>query len=156
MNEVFTIHTPPRSLPVNAVLTLNDYKCRMDVSVPLHQQGPVVDKAHLERMTGGDHELALEVLGLFREQVELWSKLLQPSTETEDWGNAAHTVKGAARGIGAWQLGEVCGQAEEASKSRPLSRDEKRAFYEAITTEMQSVIGEIAVIEHQYALASLR
>ncbi|MCA3696784.1 MAG: hypothetical protein INF09_08950, partial [Aquidulcibacter sp.] len=62
----------------------------MDLSIPLHQQGPVLDKAHLERMTGGDQELALEVLGLFREQVELWSKLLQPSTETLDWGNAAH------------------------------------------------------------------
>lgn len=128
----------------------------MDVSTPLHLQGPVVDRAHLERMTGGDHELALEVLGLFREQIELWSKLLQPSTETQDWGNAAHTVKGSARGIGAWQLAELCGQAEEASKSRPLSRDDKRAFYEAITTEMQAVIGDIAVIEHHYALASLR
>ncbi len=128
----------------------------MESDIPLYLQGPVVDKAHLERMTGGDRELALEVLGLFREQIELWSKLLQPSTDTEDWGNAAHTVKGSARGIGAWQLGELCGQAEEASKSRPLSRDEKRAFYESITTEMQAVIGEIAVIEHQYALASLR
>lgn len=128
----------------------------MDSDTPLHLQGPVVDKAHLERMTGGDQELALEVLGLFREQIELWSKLLQPGTDTQDWGNAAHTVKGSARGIGAWQLGELCGQAEEASKSRPLSRDEKRVFYEAITTEMQSVIGAIAVIEHQYALASLR
>jgi HPt (histidine-containing phosphotransfer) domain-containing protein len=128
----------------------------MDSDTPLHLQGPVVDKAHLERMTGGDQELALEVLGLFREQIELWSKLLQPGTETQDWGNAAHTVKGSARGIGAWQLGELCGHAEEASKSGPLSRDEKRAFYEAITTEMQSVIGAIAVIEHQYALASLR
>jgi HPt (histidine-containing phosphotransfer) domain-containing protein len=128
----------------------------MDSSTPLHLQGPGVDKAHLERMTGGDQELALEVLGLFREQIELWSKLLAPSTDTQDWGNAAHTVKGSARGIGAWHLGELCGQAEEASKSRPLSRDEKRAFYEAITNEMQSVIGEIAVIEHHYALASLR
>ncbi|MCA3694288.1 MAG: hypothetical protein IOB61_13060, partial [Aquidulcibacter sp.] len=50
----------------------------MDVSTPLHLQGPVVDRAHLERMTGGDQELALEVLGLFREQIALWSKLLQP------------------------------------------------------------------------------
>jgi HPt (histidine-containing phosphotransfer) domain-containing protein len=156
MNEVFINITPRRSQRVNAVLTLTDYAGPMDVNVPLHQQGPVVDRAHLERMTGGDQELALEVLGLFREQVELWSKLLQPGTETADWGNAAHSVKGSARGIGAWHLGELCGQAEEASKQRPLSRDEKRAFYEAITTEMASVIGEIAVIEHQYALASLR
>lgn len=125
-------------------------------SLPLHLQGPVVDRAHLERMTGGDQDLALEVLGLFREQVELWSRLLHPSTETEDWGNAAHTVKGSARGIGAWPLAELCGLAEQASRQGPMSRDEKQGFYDAITTELQAVIGEIAVIEHHYALAGLR
>lgn len=125
-------------------------------SIPLHQQGPVVDKAHLERMTGGDQDLALEVLGLFREQVELWSRLLHPSIDTSDWGNAAHTVKGSARGIGAWQLAELCGDAEHASRQGPMSRGEKQGFYDAITTELQAVIGEIAVIEHQYALAGLR
>jgi Hpt domain len=123
---------------------------------PLHDQGPIVDLAHLNRMTGGDSALASEVLGLFREQWDLWVRLLDPTTDTLDWGNAAHTIKGSARGIGAWQLGEICGQAEEAARTSELTRDQKRGWLNAISNEMDSVIAEIARIEHKNMMASLR
>ncbi|WP_284360241.1 Hpt domain-containing protein [Candidatus Phycosocius spiralis] len=119
-----------------------------------YEHGPVIDRAHLDRMTGGDQALTLEVLGLFRQQMALWSQSLQPDVAQEDWSDTAHSLKGAARGIGAWALGEVCAQAEAASRDAPLSRDQKRAFYEAMTIQMQEVMGAIAVIEHQIALAS--
>jgi HPt (histidine-containing phosphotransfer) domain-containing protein len=141
---------------VDALSTLICYRLAMSINAAWHEQGPVIDRAHLDRMTGGDHALTLEVLGLFRQQMELWSKLLQPDVPTEDWGDAAHSLKGAARGIGAWALGEVCGLAEAASRDGPLSRDQKRAFYEDMTNHMQDVMGAIAVIEHQIALASLK
>ena len=114
------------------------------------------DQAHLNRMTGGDQALASEVLGLFREQCDLWMRLLEPTTDTLDWGNAAHTIKGSARGIGAWQLGEVCGQAEEAARDGDLTRDQKRAWREAISDELNSVLGEIARMEHKALMISLR
>jgi hypothetical protein len=123
---------------------------------PLHDQGPIVDLAHLNRMTGGDSALASEVLGLFREQWDLWVRLLDPTTDTLDWGNAAHTIKGSARGIGAWQLGEICGQAEEEARTSELTRDQKRGWLNAISNEMDSVIAEIARIEHKNMMASLR
>lgn len=128
----------------------------MENARPLHEQGPIVDQAHLNRMTGGDKELANEVLGLFREQCELWMRLLEPETDTLDWGNAAHTIKGSARGIGAWVLGEVCGGAEEAARAGELTRDEKRAWREAISNELDVVLGEIARLEHRAMMASLR
>jgi HPt (histidine-containing phosphotransfer) domain-containing protein len=122
----------------------------------LHEQGPIVDQAHLNRMTGGDDSLASEVLGLFREQWDLWVRLLEPTTDTLDWGNAAHTIKGSARGIGAWQLGEICGKAEECARGGELTRDEKRVWLEAISNEMDAVIADIARIEHKAMMASLR
>jgi hypothetical protein len=128
----------------------------MENSNPLHEQGPVVDQAHLNRMTGGDAALASEVLGLFREQWDLWVRLLDPTTPTLDWGNAAHTIKGSARGIGAWQLGEVCGGAEEAARAGEMTRDNKRVWLEAISDEMDKVITAIARLEHQAMMASLR
>ena len=128
----------------------------MENARPLHEQGPIVDQAHLNRMTGGDSALATEVLGLFREQCDLWMRLLEPTTDTLDWGNAAHTIKGSARGIGAWQLGEVCGQAEEAARDGDLTRDQKRAWREAISDELNSVSGEIARMEHKALMISLR
>jgi hypothetical protein len=128
----------------------------MENSRPLHEQGPIVDQAHLNRMTGGDTGLASEVLGLFREQWDLWVRLLDPTTDTLDWGNAAHTIKGSARGIGAWQLGEICGKAEEEARAGDLTRDQKRVWLEAISNEMDAVICEIARIEHKSMMASLR
>jgi hypothetical protein len=128
----------------------------MENSRPLHEQGPIVDQAHLNRMTGGDAGLASEVLGLFREQWDLWVRLLDPTTDTLDWGNAAHTIKGSARGIGAWQLGEICGKAEEEARAGDLTRDQKRVWLDAISNEMDGVIGEIARIEHKSMMASLR
>ena len=128
----------------------------MTQDLPLHQQGPAIDKAHLDRMTGGDSDLALEVLGLFKEQIELWSRLLQPDSNSADWAIAAHTVKGSARGIGAWQLGEICGQAEELANQVALTRDEKRQWLDAIKNELDLVGAEIAVIEHKAALNSLK
>jgi HPt (histidine-containing phosphotransfer) domain-containing protein len=128
----------------------------METPRPLHEQGPIVDQAHLNRMTGGDAELAREVLGLFREQCDLWMRLLEPTTDTLDWGNAAHTIKGSARGIGAWALGEACGGAEDAARDHDLTRDEKRAWREAISNELDAVLGEIARMEHKALMASLR
>jgi hypothetical protein len=128
----------------------------MEHARPLHEQGPTVDQAHLNRMTGGDSALASEVLGLFREQWDLWARLLAPTTPTLDWGNAAHTIKGSARGIGAWQLAEICGSAEEAARTEELTRDQKRVWLEAISNEMDAVIAEIARIEHKSMMASLR
>jgi HPt (histidine-containing phosphotransfer) domain-containing protein len=128
----------------------------MSVEPESRESAPIIDRGHLDRMTAGDQALTLEVLGLFRQQMARWNKLLQPDTANEDWGDAAHSLKGAARGIGAWALGVVCAQAEAASRVGPLSRDQKRAFYEAMTIQMQEVMGAIAAIEHQIGLAALK
>ena len=45
------------------------------------------------------------MLALFREQAALWSPMLSKSHP--GWGDAVHTVKGAARGVGAFALGDV-------------------------------------------------
>lgn len=131
-----------------------------DADTPLHQQGPVIDRAHLDRMTGGDRALQVEVLGLVREQAQVWSRLLDPSVPVADWAVAAHTIKGSARGIGAWHLAELCGAAEAAAQAGPgappLSRDARRVWTEQIAVSLDMVLQEIARIEHALALASLR
>jgi hypothetical protein len=69
-----------------------------------------VDFGYLESFLGGDRAVMREILGLFREQAETWSKGLEESNP--DWRAVAHTVKGAARGVGANQLGDACQTAE--------------------------------------------
>jgi hypothetical protein len=69
-----------------------------------------VDFSYLEGFLGGDVAIALEVLGLFRKQAESWSSRLDSADP--EWRAVVHTVKGAARGVGANALGDACHAAE--------------------------------------------
>ena len=80
---------------------------------------PVLDVGHLETMTGGDAKLAEEVLGLFRQQVETWRRMLDPMQEPAMWADAAHAIKGAARGVGALALGAACERCEKIGRETP-------------------------------------
>jgi HPt (histidine-containing phosphotransfer) domain-containing protein len=117
---------------------------------------PAIDRAHLDRMTGGDSGLALEVLDLFGEQIGMWQRLLSPSSENADWLVGVHTIKGSARGIGAWDLAETCNNAEEAAQLASLTRDDRRHWGDVIAGALDGVSLAIAGIRHDLALRSLR
>jgi len=74
---------------------------------------PPIDLKHLFRMTLGDHGLEHEVLALFDRQVGL----LMARMETLDAPGVAalaHTLKGSARGVGAWPMARAAEAVEEA------------------------------------------
>ena len=62
-----------------------------------------IDLAHLARMTLGDASLEREVLQLFHRQTDM---LMARMTGAEAGlvAASAHTIKGSARGIGAWRI----------------------------------------------------
>ncbi|MDZ7628687.1 MAG: Hpt domain-containing protein [Parvularculaceae bacterium] len=74
-----------------------------------------IDLEHLNRYVFGDAALLAEILGIFKEQAASLSERMTPSMDDEAWQLAAHTLKGAARGIGAWALGEAAARAETAT-----------------------------------------
>jgi HPt (histidine-containing phosphotransfer) domain-containing protein len=69
-----------------------------------------VDFAYLEAFVGHDRGIVREVLTLFRQQAHAWSQTLDG--EAADWRDVVHTIKGAARGVGANALGDACAAAE--------------------------------------------
>lgn len=71
-----------------------------------------VDFGYLEGFAAGDRQVISEVLALFRQQAELWAGSLDGADP--GWRDVVHTIKGAARGVGANALGEVCAHAEAA------------------------------------------
>ncbi len=74
-----------------------------------------VDLAHLARYTGGDTALNAEILRLFDNQASELVVRLQSILEARDaksWKQVTHTLKGAARGIGAFGLGDAAAAAE--------------------------------------------
>ncbi len=77
---------------------------------------PPIDFDHFEAATFGDRALQRDVLGLFEAQAE---KLLQTIRQTDGkaQAEAAHALKGAARGIGASAVAEEAEKVEQGDAS---------------------------------------
>jgi hypothetical protein len=103
-----------------------------------------VDFAYLETFAAGDAEVIDEVLEIFREQASIWSRMLDPPGE--GWRDAVHTIKGAARGVGAFALGEVCAKAEA----------DGPAGLGAVRFAIDVALADIAAYAHERALRSLK
>src|SRR4051812_4059446 len=82
--------------------------------MPPTQPEPI-DLAHLARYTGGERSLDQEVLRLFASQsAELMAELqaVIAAGDTKRWRHITHSLKGAARGIGAFPFADVAAEAE--------------------------------------------
>ncbi len=83
---------------------------------------PAIDLEHLARYSGGDAELEAEVFEMFKQQVEMWMRLLTPEADAQSWASATHSLKGSARSIGAHQLAKACETAELAHPDGATAR----------------------------------
>lgn len=82
-----------------------------------------VDLVHLARQTLGNRVLECEVLEMFRRQSVLNVDRLKSADSDKAWRDVAHTIKGSARGIGAWQIADL---AEEIEQLQGAALTEKR------------------------------
>ena len=101
----------------------------------------LLDGPHLHRYTGGDVALEVELYGLLRGQIiSTLDALARAGDDTVLWQRLVHTLKGAARGVGAMALGDACA-AHEDRPNDPAALDAIRATarqtLEAIDTELQ-------------------
>ena len=73
-----------------------------------------IDESHLGRMTLGDRRLEREVLELFLRQTTI---MLDRIVDADPplAAAAAHTLKGSARGIGAWRVARAAELLEQAA-----------------------------------------
>lgn len=74
-----------------------------------------IDLEHLARYTGGEKALNAEVLRLFDDQITLMVTELNGLLASRDgrrWREVTHSIKGAARGVGAFSMGELAASAE--------------------------------------------
>lgn len=73
----------------------------------------LLDRAHLAAQTFEDADLAREVLGLFRDQMRRLPPMVRAGDGAQARIDAAHTLKGSARGVGAVRVA-ACAEACEA------------------------------------------
>jgi HPt (histidine-containing phosphotransfer) domain-containing protein len=72
-----------------------------------------IDFEHLARQTGGDLALERELLVLFSQQCVRHLRTIHGSADDQARRDAAHTLKGAARAIGAWQVADAADLVEQ-------------------------------------------
>lgn len=75
----------------------------------------VIDLEHLAKYTGGDQALNAEIMRLFDGQATELVGRLQSILEARDaksWKEVTHTLKGAARGIGAFPMADAAAALE--------------------------------------------
>lgn len=101
----------------------------------------IIDEAHLGRMTLGDRSLEREVLEIFARQTVLMLKRIA-GADLALAAAAAHTLKGSARGIGAWRVAQAAEAVERAA-----GEDDDKTFsaaiseLEAASLEVRAAIG---------------
>ncbi len=82
----------------------------MNRQMGMAEASPIIDLDHLARYTGGDAAINAEVMRLFDSQATELVARLQSILEARDaksWKEITHTLKGAARGIGAFKMADA-------------------------------------------------
>ncbi len=110
------------------------------------EQGPertdsVLDDDHLGRMTLGDRDLEREVLEIFARQTTLSLNRLV-GAEPARAAAVAHTLKGSARGVGAWRVARAAERLEQAAAGKVDAAIEAAiAQLDAASIEVRKAIG---------------
>ena len=118
---------------------------RLDETVdapPLVPLQTPIDRDHLHRMTLGERELEREVLGLFDRQADMMLKRILNS-DAAVAAAAAHTLKGSARGIGAWRVASAAEAVELAAASKAPDFTSAVAKLGAAVDESKTAIAEL-------------
>ena len=77
----------------------------------------LIDLAHLARQTLGDQSLEQEILRLFHTQSAIYGERVANACDRSSCQEAAHTLKGSARGIGAWSVASAAEKVEKAPRT---------------------------------------
>jgi HPt (histidine-containing phosphotransfer) domain-containing protein len=82
-----------------------------------------IDLVHLARQTGGDDVLEQELLALFAEQCQRQIGIIREVADCMKRADAAHTLKGAAKAVGAWHVADAADAVEIALAATPARQD---------------------------------
>ncbi|HEX2656072.1 MAG TPA: Hpt domain-containing protein [Xanthobacteraceae bacterium] len=101
-----------------------------------------IDLIHLSRITLGDPGLEREVLQLFDRQTDMLMTRMRQSTPGAI-AAVAHTLKGSARGIGAWRVAHAAEEVEIATNSDEQKLRSAVGRLSVAAAEVRSVIDEL-------------
>lgn len=92
------------------------------------KQNSVIDYVHLRAQAADDLDVMREVLQLFMVHTEQVLEGLDAATDTKTWKELTHTLKGSARGVGAFAVAEAAALAESATLDKARIAAIREAF----------------------------
>jgi hypothetical protein len=113
----------------------------------------LLDRDHLNAMTGGDKDLALEVIDIFREQTGLWMRLMDPKAEPKAMGrrgpHAERRLPVAGRAAARQAIASL---AEKAGRSEtPPSMTAAAVLLGDVRDCLSATMEEVAKAAHELA-----
>lgn len=103
-----------------------------------------VDLVHLAKYTLGDRSAEREILELFARQSDLCLKRLRSAETNKAWEDAAHTILGSARGVGAWRVAKCAAAVQNIEPIPPKAgREDALAKLSDRITEAQTFIQDL-------------
>ncbi len=128
-----------------------------DQGVIRRMSEPVLDRDFLRRAAYDDVALMQEVLGLFRHQIDVWAPFFDLDHDPAMWRNAAHSLKGSARGVGAVALASSCEQLERLTLApEPPGRVSIALTMQDIREQIEATRTETLRFDQELALTGLR
>ena len=116
-----------------------------------------IDLEHLLTMTGGDVDLADEVLDIFRNQADIWGRMLDANMAQTEWADAAHALKGAGLSIGATEFAKRCAHVEQTGRGESVvSRVEAATLLSGLKDELAKTIEACAKASYDLSKPGLR
>ena len=110
------------------------------------QSNTLIDCDHLEKYVVGDSALRDEILSIFVDQAQMLIEKFSVDQTDEGWRSTAHTLKGAARGVGAWDVGALCEEAEALIGDIPGKGETRSALLVTIRSKVSATIEEASTL----------
>jgi len=114
-----------------------------------------IDFEHIKQYIGDDVKLIQEIFGLFKNQVQMWSRGMTADASDDSWGAVMHSLKGTARAVGAHKLTVLCEKGEKLIGKRGGIETRKVHIHDVNFT-IDKVLIEIGRWEYRQKLAALR
>ena len=112
-----------------------------------------IDLDHLDKYVTGDDALRDEILSIFQDQANKLLSELKANLDDDSWHMTTHSLKGAARGIGAWKLGDICESAEDLVGTVSAKSEKRDGTIIAIKTYVADVIKDVEVLRDKNSTA---
>ncbi len=114
-----------------------------------------IDFEHIKQYVGDDVELTKEVFGLFKNQVEMWSRVMDAKSDDDNWSAVMHTLKGSARAVGAHNLAGLCEKGETLIGPN-AGQETRKSHIHDVQFCIEKILIEIGRWEYRQTLASMR